>query len=201
VHAQREKEDPVEETNVAEGTDVAEETEQESGEETSQGEEASGTDHAVAETDVPEEILTRLSELAQERDLRLCVVESLTSGRLASTIGAGEGASDWFGGGIVAYQTDPTSAECAEQLAEGGRRLFDADLCVATTGVGGPGPENGHPAGTVYLGWSSSDGTGNRMLALSGDPEEIMDAAVAAAVRLLAFHAESLRPVGPLRQG
>jgi nicotinamide-nucleotide amidase len=214
VHAQREKEDPVEETNVAEGTDVAEETEQEFGEETSQGEDASGTDHAVAETDVPEEILTRLSELAQERDLRLCVVESLTSGRLASTIGAGEGASDWFGGGIVAYQTeekerilgvtpglDPTSAECAEQLAEGGRRLFDADLCVATTGVGGPGPENGHPAGTVYLGWSSSDGTGNRMLALSGDPEEIMDAAVAAAVRLLAFHAESLRPVGPLRQG
>ncbi|MFS0854001.1 CinA family protein [Microbacterium sp. 179-I 3D4 NHS] len=187
---------------MADAADATEETEQ-----------TGDAEQAVAETEVPEEVLTRLSELAQERGVRLCVVESLTSGRLASTIGAGEGASEWFGGGIVAYQTeekerilgvtpglDPTSAECAEQLAEGGRRLFDADLCVATTGVGGPGPENGHPAGTVYLGWSSSDGTGNRMLALSGEPEEIMDAAVAAAVKLLAFHAESLRPVGPLRQ-
>lgn len=150
--------------------------------------------------------ITRLSELAQARGLRVAVAESLTSGRLANTIGAGSAASEWFAGGIVAYLTDvkervlgltpgtdPCSAECAEQLATGALRLFDADICVSTTGVGGPGPQDGHPPGTVYLGWSTADGGGHRRLALTGDPEEVMDASVDAAVRLLAFHAEGVR--------
>ena len=119
--------------------------------------------------------LERLGELARSRGLRVSVAESLTSGRLANTIGAGEGASGWFAGGIVAYftevkervlgltpGTDPTSAACAEQLATGARELFDADICVSTTGVGGPGPEGGHPAGTVYLGWATADDAGHR---------------------------------------
>ncbi|WP_336643450.1 CinA family protein [Microbacterium sp. MMO-113] len=84
--------------------------------------------------------LEHLGELARSRGLRVSVAESLTSGRLANTIGAGEGASGWFAGGIVAYftevkervlgltpGTDPTSAACAEQLASGARELFDAE--------------------------------------------------------------------------
>lgn len=158
--------------------------------------------------------LERLSEVAHERGLRICVVESLTSGRLANTVGAGEGAGEWFAGGIVAYLTDikekllgltpgtdPVSAVCAEQLADGARRLFDADLCVSTTGVGGPGPDGGHPAGTVYVGWATPEGIGHRMLALTGDPDEIIDETVLTAMRLLAFHAEGLRPAGPRRTG
>lgn len=158
--------------------------------------------------------LEHLSRLAVERRVRVGVAESLTSGRLASTVGAGDDASDWFAGGIVAYLTDvkervlgvapgtdPCSAECAEQLARGALRLFDADLCVSTTGVGGPGGQGGHPAGTVYLGWATADGVGHRRLALVGDPEEVLVASVDAAVRLLAFHAEGLRPLGPRRGG
>lgn len=156
--------------------------------------------------------LERLSELARDRGLRMCVAESLTSGGLASTVGAGENASEWFAGGIVAYftevkervlgltpGTDPTSAECAEQLATGALRLFDADIAVSTTGVGGPDPKGGHPPGTVYLGWATAEGAGHRRLALTGGPEEVLDASVEAAVRLLAFHAEGLRPAGPRR--
>lgn len=158
--------------------------------------------------------LERLSEVAHERGLRVCVAESLTSGGLAHTVGAGEGAGEWFAGGIVAYftdikervlglvpGTDPVSAVCAEQLAEGARQLFDADLCVSTTGVGGPGSEGGHPAGTVYVGWASTEGVGHRMLSLEGDPQEILDETVDTAVRLLAFHAEGLRAAGPRRVG
>ncbi|MBP3976311.1 CinA family protein [Microbacterium sp. BLY] len=158
--------------------------------------------------------LERLSELARSRDLRVSVAESLTSGRLANTIGAGEGASGWFAGGIVAYftevkervlgltpGTDPTSAACAEQLASGARELFDADIAVSTTGVGGPGPEGGHPAGTVYLGWATADDAGHRRLALTGDPEDVLSASVDAALRLLTFHAEALHPAGPRRTG
>ncbi|MFS0895518.1 CinA family protein [Microbacterium sp. 179-I 3D3 NHS] len=150
--------------------------------------------------------VVRLSELAQSRHLRVCVAESLTSGRLANTVGAGGKASEWFAGGIVAYftevkervlgltpGTDPVSAACAEELAAGARTLFDADICVATTGVGGPGPEGKHPAGTVYLGWATAEGRGHRRLDLDGDPDDVMDASVDAAIRLLAFHAEGLR--------
>lgn len=158
--------------------------------------------------------LERLGEVARERGLRVCVVESLTSGRLANTIGAGESAGEWFAGGVVAYftdikerllgltpGTDPVSAECAEQLADGARRLFDADLCVSTTGVGGPGGDGGHAAGTVYVGWASTEGIGHRMLALEGDPQQILDETVDTATRLLAFHAEGLRQPGPRRVG
>ncbi len=156
--------------------------------------------------------IARMSELATERGLRVGVAESLTSGWLAHTIGAGDDASDWFAGGIVAYLTDvkervlgltpgtdPCSAACAEQLAAGARRLFDADIAVSTTGVGGPDPQGGHPAGTVYLGWATADDAGHRRLALVGEPEEILAATVEAAVRLLSFHAEGLRPLGPRR--
>lgn len=156
--------------------------------------------------------IVRLSELSSERELRIGVAESLTSGMLADTIGAGEGASGWFAGGIVAYftdvkervlgltpGTDPCSAACAEQLAAGARTLFDVDLAVSTTGVGGPEPQGGHPAGTVYLGWATADDVGHRRLALVGDPEEVLAATVDAAVSLLAFHAEGLRPAGPRR--
>lgn len=164
----------------------------------------------TAPTETPD--LERLSELARTRGLRICVAESLTSGRLANTVGAGESASEWFAGGIVAYftevkervlgltpGTDPTSASCAQQLATGALRLFDADLCVSTTGVGGPGSEGGHPAGTVFLGWATAHDAGHRRLALTGDPDDILSASVGAAVRLLAFHAEGLRPAGPRR--
>jgi nicotinamide-nucleotide amidase len=158
--------------------------------------------------------LDRLSEVAAERGLRICVVESLTSGRLASTIGAGENAGGWFAGGIVAYLTDikesllgltpgtdPCSAECAEHLAESARRLFDADVCISTTGVGGPDPEGGHDPGTVFVGWATDDGVGHRMLALTGGPQEVLDETVDTAMRLLAFHAEGIRPAGPRRSG
>lgn len=157
--------------------------------------------------------IERMSELARSRKLRVCVAESLTSGQLANTVGQGESASEWFAGGIVAYLTDvkervlglapgtdPCSAACAEQLASGARLLFDADICVSTTGVGGPGSEGGHPAGTVYLGWATPTHVGYRRLALPGDPQSVLSASVDAAMRLLAFHAETLHPVGPQRR-
>lgn len=153
--------------------------------------------------------VTSLADLARTHDLRVSVAESLTSGALASAVGAGESGSTWFAGGIVAYlpeikervlgfpaDRDPTSAECAEQLAVGARELFDADLCVSTTGVGGPDAEDGHPAGTVFLGWATRDGAGHRELALDGDPEQVLDTTVAEAVALLTVHAARVAGAG-----
>lgn len=144
----------------------------------------------------------QLSDLARARKLRIAVAESLTSGTLASTVGAGSGAGEWFAGGIVAYLTDvkervlglvpgtdPCSPECAEQLASGARELFDADVAVSTTGVGGPDAEGGHPPGTVYLGWATRSEKGHRRLDLDGEPDDVLAASVQAAMRMLTFHA------------
>lgn len=145
-----------------------------------------------------DEDVATLAELAREQSLRIAVAESLTSGAVASTVGAGAGASVWFAGAVVAYQqdvkervlnvpagTDPCSAECAEQLATGVRELLVADVAVATTGVGGPEPDDGHPAGTVFLGWATAAASGSRFFTVDGDPAHVLVRTTAEAVRLL----------------
>jgi len=122
-------------------------------------------------------------------------------------VGKGPEAQDWFAGGVVAYQTrvkeavlglppgtDPCSPACAEQLARGVRAVLDADLAVSTTGVGGPDPEDGHPPGTVYLGWATRDAVGHRRLRIDGDPVEVLARTVAEATALLRDLAEGHTP-------
>lgn len=150
--------------------------------------------------------IQRLSDAARERGLTIAVAESLTSGLLASEIGKGEGAGEWFSGGVVAYRMpvkthllgvpdglDPCSAECATALAVGVRALLEADVAVATTGVGGPDSEDGHPAGTVYVGWAGADESGAEHLQLEGGPDSVLAATVDHALRRLVLLAEEAR--------
>lgn len=156
---------------------------------------AGGKETGVTEDEGIEAVARR----AQETGRRVGVAESLTCGLLATTIGKGESASDWFAGGVVAYGMDvkehvlgvpsgidPCSAECAEHLAKGARALLGTDVAVSTTGVGGPDPENGHEPGTVFLGWATAEASGSRLLELDGDPEDILSGTVDEAVGLLA---------------
>jgi len=140
--------------------------------------------------------LERLARRAHDTRVRLAVAESLTCGAIASTLGAGPGAGEWFAGGVVAYGTDvkqrvlgleagihPVSAECAVQLATAVRTLMCADITVSVTGVGGPDPQDGIPAGTVYLGWASPQDAGHRLLQLPGDPERVLEGSIEAALQ------------------
>lgn len=145
------------------------------------------------------ESIDRVAARALARGFRIATAESLTCGMLASTLGKGTDASEWFAGAIVAYRTDvkervlglrpgadPCSAECAEQLAFGVRDLLGTDIAISTTGVGGPDSENGHEPGTVYLGWATAVGTGHRLLQLEGDPADVLHRTVSEAVDALA---------------
>ena len=88
-----------------------------------------------------------IAELATKRESRVVTAESLTSGSVATQLGAGPNAADWFGGGIVAYQEpvkfDVLGVEegpvvtraCAEQMATGARRLL---LSRRSSAVGDP---------------------------------------------------------------
>jgi nicotinamide-nucleotide amidase len=138
-----------------------------------------------------------IAALAARLDLRVGVAESLTSGQLAQRLGAGPDAADWFRGGLVAYATEVkydllgvspgpvVTAECAVEMARGAARLLGADAVVATTGVGGPGPEEGQPPGTVYVAAIVRDRDTCRRLDLEGDPAEVLRQTTERSLRIL----------------
>lgn len=136
------------------------------------------------------------------RGLTVAVAESLTCGAIASTLGAGPEASDWLSGGVVAYQTPVkwkvldvpegpvVTGPAAVAMAEGVRELLGTDIGLAVTGVGGPGTQEGKPAGTVFValvGAADAEGNGTRVkeLSLDGEPDEILDATIEHALALL----------------
>lgn len=140
----------------------------------------------------------RIADIAQETGATIALAESLTSGSVAAELGKGSGASEWFAGCVVAYRTvvkenvlgmepgtDPCSPECAVQIASGARRLLGSDVAVSVTGVGGPDPEDGHDAGTVWLGWSTATASGAQLLQIDGDPPEVVGRASEATLSLL----------------
>ncbi|HEX3005544.1 MAG TPA: nicotinamide-nucleotide amidohydrolase family protein [Angustibacter sp.] len=110
-----------------------------------------------------------LVRLLGERGLHLATAESLTGGLLAGAVTDVPGASRVFVGGVVAYATPLKHAllgvdadlldrvgavdpEVAAQMADGVRRRLGADVGLATTGVAGPDPQDGHAPGTVFVG-------------------------------------------------
>lgn len=146
-----------------------------------------------------------IARLCDEKAVVVAAVESLTSGAVASALGQGESAAEWFGGAVVAYQmetkqsvlgvdpgTDPCSPSCARQLAAGGRLLLGVDACVSTTGVGGPDPDDGHPAGEVHIAVATAAGVDHREHRFSGSPEEVVQQTVAAATQALREAVEGL---------
>jgi len=78
-------------------------------------------------------------------------------------------------------------AVVAAQMAEGVCRLVGSDVGLATTGVAGPGPSEGVPAGTVFVSatgpWRSGPTT--RALQLAGTRDEVRAASVEAVLDLL----------------
>jgi len=112
----------------------------------------------------------RMAEGLTERGWTVAAAESLTGGRVTPDLSAVEGASDWFLGGLVVYAeelkfrllgVDPgpvITAETALQMATGATELLGADVAVATTGVGGRGPQEGKPQGTVFIAVCTREG-------------------------------------------
>ncbi len=98
----------------------------------------------------------------------VATAESLTGGGLGAAVTAVPGASAVYRGGVIAYATElkhrllgvdadllarvgAVDAQVAAAMAEGVRDRLGADYGVATTGVAGPDPQDGHPPGTVWV--------------------------------------------------
>ena len=113
--------------------------------------------------DDPEELARSVSHAASRDGRRLAIVESLTGGLVCSDLAASPGSSEWFRGGVVAYDrttkhgalgvpdgpvvSEPAVRTMAEKAAE----LLGADLTLAVSGAGGPEPQDDQPPGTVWF--------------------------------------------------
>lgn len=135
-----------------------------------------------------------------ERKLTIAIAESLTGGLVVAELIRIPGASATVLGGIVAYSSalkhsllgvsqellsahGPVQSEVARQMAAGVRVALTvngrpADVGISTTGVAGPGAQDGQAAGTVYLGIAIGEVVSSLRLELSGDREAIRTATV-----------------------
>ena len=110
----------------------------------------------------------QLVRVLAQQGRTLAVAESLTGGLVAAAVVDVPGASAVLRGGVVAYATDlktrlldvdpdllsrvgPVDPGVAEAMARGAAARLGADYAVATTGVAGPDPQDGHPVGEVHL--------------------------------------------------
>ena len=132
------------------------------------------------------------------RGLTFGVAESLTGGLIASRLVNVPGASAWFRGGVVAYDSQvkfdvlgvpagPVVTEsAAAAMAEGAARVTGADVGLGITGVAGPDEQEGVAPGTVFVGLAMpGEPTQSRQLRLPGDRERVRQYGAISALDLL----------------
>ena len=148
-----------------------------------------------------EQVATLIADLAR-RGLSIATAESLTGGGLVARLVDVPGASHVVRGGVCTYAVDtkasvlgvsesrlaltgPVDEQVARQMAAGARSLFGASIGLSTTGVAGPGPADGFPAGTVHIACAHPAGVEHRLLHLEGDRAQVRAGAIDAALALL----------------
>ncbi|MGP9018181.1 CinA family protein [Streptomyces sp. BR1] len=145
----------------------------------------------------------RVLLLLTERNQTVAAAESLTGGLVAAELTGVPGASKAFRGSVTAYATElkrdvlgvdgallaergAVDPEVAQQMAAGVRAVLGADWGIATTGVAGPGQQDGQPVGTVYVAVRGPGGKGKTAaLRLNGDRAEIRRESVRSVLELL----------------
>ena len=129
----------------------------------------------------------KVVEKLRARNIKLATAESCTGGLISERITSVSGASEVFDCGVCSYSNEikhkvlgvseetlsvlgAVSSETAMQMAEGVRRLADADLAVSTTGIAGPtGGTPEKPVGLVFCGICTKNKTYAIKLLLGGN--------------------------------
>ena len=134
---------------------------------------------------------------------KLATAESLTGGGIGSAVTSVSGASKVYAGGIISYTNEvkhrvlgvpaeyldnlgAVSGPVAQAMAEGARRVLQADVAVSVTGLAGPdGDEYGHPVGTVFIGYADAETAFAREYHFDGDREQVREQTVETALALI----------------
>lgn len=150
-----------------------------------------------------EDFIQSLADLLRHKKKTLALAESCTGGLIARLLTAEAGASDFFLLGAVTYSNDAkasvlavpvdllegfgaVSEPVARAMAEGARRVSQADLALAITGIAGPGGATPtKPVGTVHIALATKDQTFHRLFAFPGDRFRVQHISAFAALSLL----------------
>jgi len=131
-----------------------------------------------------------VGNLLRQKGLTLGIVESATGGLISHLITNVTGSSDYYKGSVTAYSNEvkikvvgvkedtiskygAVSHQVAEEMAQGGRKILAADICLADTGIAGPsGATPGKPVGLFYIGLSYQAGTYSQKHNFQGTREQ-----------------------------
>lgn len=133
----------------------------------------------------------------------LVSAESLTGGGIGAALTAVPGSSAVYKGGVISYTNSvkhqilgvpeetlkifgAVSEPTAKAMAEGVRKLLNADVSVSVTGLAGPGgDEYGNPVGTVFIGFSAGSRTVVKHCVFEGDRESVRCQTIQTALMLI----------------
>jgi nicotinamide-nucleotide amidase len=157
------------------------------------------------------ELAQQVGDLLKLHKLTLGAVESASGGLISHLITNIAGSSDYFQGSIVSYSNEikmtlagvkketlekegAVSAETAKEMAEGGRLALKVDICVADTGIAGPGGATANKSvGLFYLGLSHRSGTFSTRHIFKGNREQNKEQAAMAALDWVKDYLLSIR--------
>ncbi|MBB4136348.1 CinA family protein [Gordonia humi] len=154
-------------------------------------------------TDEHARLAARVGDAARSTGRSVATAESLTGGQIACTLGAAPGSSEWYFGSIVAYVSAvkhrllrvpdvPVISEIsARTMAVTTAELLGADVVVAVTGAAGPGRQEGHNPGTVWLGIVAGDAIHTEYRDFEGTTDEIIAQTVTRALELIVLFVEA----------
>lgn len=131
----------------------------------------------------------RIGDKLRARNLTIGIAESCTGGLISHRITSVPGCSDYYEGSVISYSNEvkmgilgvkestlagfgAVSSECAQEMAEGVRRVLGTDIGLSVTGIAGPGgatPDK--PVGLVYIALASEDGTNCSKFTFDADRE------------------------------
>jgi len=145
----------------------------------------------------------QLGEKLRDRKLTIAVAESCTGGLLGSRITDVPGSSEYFLGGVIAYQNEvkesllyvpheviathgAVSAQTVEAMASGCRELFKCDIAVSITGIAGPGGGSAEkPVGLVYVGLATASDVISRRFQWDGSRIQNKESSIRAAMEMI----------------
>ncbi|OGO21269.1 MAG: hypothetical protein A2144_02690 [Chloroflexi bacterium RBG_16_50_9] len=135
--------------------------------------------------------------------LTLGVVESATGGLISHLITNVPGSSNYYKGSVTAYSNETkikvigvkrgtikrygaVSSQVAEEMATGGRKMLEVDICLSDTGIAGPaGATPVKPVGLFYLGLAHRGGTMSQRHEFHGNRKQNKRSAAEAALSWL----------------
>lgn len=155
--------------------------------------------------DAAQQLVADFSDAVGARGWHVATAESLTAGTVGTVLAAAPSAMFWFRGALVVYSPEAkfrlgvprgpvVTEECARILARRTADLLGAELCVGVTGVGGPDPEEGEPAGTVWFGVVHPGGEHAEKRIFPGEPADVMAATTEHTLALLRAAARGALP-------